>query len=76
VVHAVAAGLGVRLRRRVPVLVDGIALAAAARECMTVMKGDWGTMRVVHRPADTAGRLALSGVRQVAASLAATLSAR
>jgi hypothetical protein len=74
VVGAVAAALGARPRRWLPVLVDGIALAGAARECLTVMKGDWRTMRAVHRPGDTAARLTLGGVREVAVALAAALA--
>lgn len=71
---AVAAGLGARRWRRLPVLVDGMAFAAAARECVTILKGDWHTMGVVHRPSDTADRLTLAGVREVSRRLAAALA--
>ncbi|HEY6807199.1 MAG TPA: M28 family peptidase, partial [Gemmatimonadales bacterium] len=47
---ALAARLGARPARRLPVLVDGIVLAAGAAECVTVMRGDWATTRVVHTP--------------------------
>ncbi|MBI1967844.1 MAG: M28 family peptidase [Gemmatimonadetes bacterium] len=73
VVDAVVSGLGARRWRRLPVLVDGIAFAQAARECVTIMKGGWQTMRVVHRPTDTADRLQLDGVKAVAAKIAASL---
>jgi hypothetical protein len=74
VVQAVAARLRARSRRRLPVVVDGMALAGATRECMTVMKGNWGTMGVVHRPKDVASRLTLEGMRQVAVALAEALA--
>ncbi|MGH7536325.1 MAG: hypothetical protein ACREMG_12195, partial [Gemmatimonadales bacterium] len=73
-VDAVVSGLAARRWRRLPVLVDGIALATAARECVTIMKGDWETMRVVHRPTDTAERLRLEGVRDVSQRVAAALA--
>ena len=73
VVAAVAARLGVRPHRRLPVLVDGIPLARVARECMTVMKGGWGTMRVVHTPSDTTERLTLTGLREVSRAVAESL---
>lgn len=73
-VDTVVAGLGARRWRRLPVLVDGIALAAAARECMTIMKGDGETMRVVHRPTDRPERLRLEGIQDVSRSLVAALS--
>ncbi|HTH65469.1 MAG TPA: M28 family peptidase [Gemmatimonadales bacterium] len=72
--RAVADALGVRPRRRLPVVVDGLALAPAVRECLTIMKGDWGTMRVVHTPRDTADRLTLSGVAEVARAVATALT--
>jgi hypothetical protein len=72
--RAVADALGARPRRRLPVVVDGLALASAARECLTIMKGDWGTMRVVHTPRDTADRLTLSGVEKVARAVATALT--
>lgn len=72
--RAVAATLAARPQRRLPVLVDGMALATGAHECLTVMKGDRHTMRVVHRPGDRAERLSLSGVREVSKALAAALT--
>lgn len=74
VTWSVAARLGTRLRRRLPVVVDGLALAQASRECLTIMKGDWGTARVVHTPRDTADRLTLTGVEAVARAVAAALA--
>jgi len=72
--RAVAAELGALRGRWLPVIVDGIALARApVRECVTIMKGDWGTARVVHTPRDTAERLTLAGVRHVAAGVARAL---
>ena len=71
---AVAAELRARRAGWLPVVVDGIALGRAARECVTIMKGDWGTARVVHTPRDTAERLTLEGVRQVAAGVARALA--
>jgi hypothetical protein len=73
--RAVAAELGAVQGRWLPVIVDGIALSRAARECVTIMKGDWGTARVVHTPRDTADRLTLDGVRHVAAGVARALGA-
>ena len=73
VVGAVAARLGARPRGRLPVLVDGIPLARVARECMTIMKGGWGTMRVVHTPRDTPERMTLEGLREVSGAVAASL---
>jgi len=73
IVDRVVAALGAR-RRRWPVLVDGIALARAARECVTIMRGDWGTARVVHTPRDTADRITLEGSRQVADRVAGVLA--
>jgi hypothetical protein len=73
--RAVAAALDVQPRRGLPVLVDGVALAGPTRECMTILKGDRATMRVVHRPGDRPSRLALSGVGQVARAVVAALAA-
>lgn len=70
----VAERLGVSPRRRLPVVVDGQALAPVSGECCTIMKGNWGTMRVVHTPRDTADRLTLSGVTEVARVVARALS--
>src|SRR2546428_8861241 len=73
IVDRLVGALGAR-RRRWPVLVDGISLARAARECVTIMRGDWGTARVVHTPRDTADRLTLEGSRQVADRVAGVLA--
>jgi hypothetical protein len=72
--EALAARLGARPRRRLPVVVDGLVLARAARECVTIMRGDWGTTRVIHTPRDTATRLTLDGVRAVAQATASVLA--
>ncbi len=75
--QAIAAELGGSRGRWLPVVVDGIALARGpVRECATIMKGDWGTARVVHTPRDTADRLTLDAVRQVAAGVARVLTGR
>lgn len=74
VTRSVAAQLAARPRRRLPVVVDGLALAPATRECLTIMKGDWGTARVVHTLRDTADRLTLSGVVEVARAVATALT--
>jgi Zn-dependent M28 family amino/carboxypeptidase len=72
---AVADALGARRARWLPVIVDGIALARVATECVTILKGNWRTMRVVHRPADSADRVRLDGAASVAAGLARVLRA-
>jgi len=72
---AVAAELGAARWGWLPVVVDGIQLRRATRECVTIMKGDWGTARVVHTPQDTAERLTLEGVREVAKGVARVLGA-
>jgi hypothetical protein len=72
---AVADALGARRARWLPVIVDGIALAAVAGECVTILKGNWRTMRTVHRPSDTAARIRLDGAASVAAGLARVLRA-
>ena len=73
IVDGIVGSLGARRARLLPVLVDGLALAPAARECMTIMRGDWGTARVVHTPRDTADRLTLVGAQLVAAAVADVL---
>lgn len=73
-VTGVATALGAGVWRRLPVVVDGMALAPAARECVTIMKGNWGTMRIVHTVRDVAERLTLSGVIEVAAGVARALA--
>jgi len=70
---AVAAALNAWRWRWLPVVVDGIALAHVARECVTILKGNWRTMRIVHRPEDTASRVRLDGAAIVAAGLARVL---
>jgi uncharacterized membrane protein YphA (DoxX/SURF4 family) len=72
--RALADALGARRARWMPVLVDGIALAGAAAECVTIMKGDWRTTRIVHTPRDTADRLNLAGARAVAQGVARVLA--
>lgn len=70
---AVAGALGARRARWLPVIVDGIALARVARECVSVLKGDARTMVLVHTPLDTAARVTLDGAASVAAGLARVL---
>ncbi len=67
--------LKARRWRWLPVIVDGLALWHAARECVTIMKGNWRTMTIVHRPADTPSRVRLDGAALVAAGLARVLRA-
>ena len=73
-VQRVARGLGARRARWLPVVVDGLVLGATARECVTIMRGDWSTARVVHTPRDVAARLTLEGARRVAQAVASALS--
>lgn len=73
-VAALAAALGARSWRRLPVVVDGIALAEGASQCVTIMKGNWGTTRVVHTSRDTPDRLTLDGVRAVSQATASILA--
>jgi len=70
---AVAGALAARRARRLPVLVDGMVFGRVACECVTIMRGGLGTMRVVHTRRDTADRLTLEGVRKVAAGVARAL---
>lgn len=70
---AVAEALEARQWRWLPVIVDGIALRRVSRECVTIMKGSWRTMRVIHRPDDTVARVRLDGAATVAAGLARVL---
>ena len=72
---AVADALKARQWRWLPVIVDGIALSAVCRECVTILKGDWQTMRIIHRPADSVARVRLDGAASVAAGLARVLRA-
>lgn len=72
-VEAVVSALGARRVRWLPVLVDGIALGRVARECVTVLRGDWRTARLVHTARDVAERLTLSGMTEVAEGVASAL---
>jgi len=75
--RAVATELGAFQGRWLPVIVDGIALArrgGPVRECVTIMKGDWKTARVVHTPLDRVERLTLEGMRQVVKGVARALA--
>src|SRR2546422_10719513 len=65
--------LGARRARALPVVVDGLVLARGTRECVTIMRGDWGTARVVHTPRDTVVRLTLAGGGLVAQTAAGGL---
>jgi hypothetical protein len=71
--EALATALGARRARRLPVVVDGAALAAPSAECVTIMRGGWHTMRIVHTPRDTPERLTLAGVEEVAEGVAEVL---
>lgn len=73
-IERVATALGARRARWLPVLVDGLVLSRGAREGVTIMRGDWGTARIVHTPRDSAERLTLEGVREVARGVASALS--
>jgi hypothetical protein len=66
----IAQAAGARRAAWLPVLVDGMALARVTRECLTVMRGNWSTMRRVHTARDASDRLTLDGVRAVAAAVA------
>ena len=70
---ALAEALHARRARWLPVIVDGIALARVARECVTILKGDLTTLRVVHTLADRPQRVRLDGAASVAAGLARVL---
>ncbi len=72
-VQRVARALGARRARWLPVVVDGLVLGTMARECVTIMRGDWSTARVVHTMRDAPARLTLTGARQVAQAVAAVL---
>ncbi|HXQ27902.1 MAG TPA: M28 family peptidase [Gemmatimonadales bacterium] len=73
---AVAAALGARATRALPVFVDGLVLAPATAECVTIMRGDWRTAAIVHTRADRPERLTLGGSELVAAGLARALGER
>ncbi len=74
VVDAVVAALGARRFRALPVFVDGLILARVARECVTILKGNWETARIVHTKRDTAERLTLEGVTKVAERVAGVVA--
>jgi hypothetical protein len=76
VVDRVAGALGARRARWLPVVVDGAVLGRVAREAVTIMRGDWGTARIVHTPGDAPERLTLVGARAVAQALARSLTPR
>lgn len=73
--NAVAGALNATQWRWLPVIVDGIALARVARECVSILKGNVQTMLVVHTPRDTVARVRLDGAASVAAGLARVLRA-
>ena len=73
-VAAVATALGARRRRFLPVVVDGLAFGRVARECVTIMRGDWRTACIVHSPRDVAARLTLAGSGAVAGGIARALA--
>jgi len=73
-VTAVAAALAARRRRFLPVVVDGLAFGRVARECATIMRGDWRTACLVHTPRDVAARLTLEGSGAVAGGVARVLA--
>ena len=72
---AIVGALRARAWRWLPVVVDGIALGPVSKECVTIMKGNWRTMGVVHRPEDAVDRVRLDGAALVAAGLARVLRA-
>jgi Zn-dependent M28 family amino/carboxypeptidase len=74
VTEAVLTELGATWWRWLPLFVDGLVLAPAARECVTIMRGDWNTARLVHTARDTSARLTLSGATSVAAGVARALA--
>ena len=76
IAQALGQALGTRVWGVFPVIVDGRVLAQAAAECVTIMKGDWRTAAVVHRPGDVPERLTLAGVWQIAAAVVRVLSER
>jgi len=73
-VTAVATALGAVRRRFLPVVVDGLEFGRAARECATIMRGNWRTACVVHTPLDGAERLTLEGSDAVAGGVARALA--
>lgn len=59
-----------RRLRWLPVLVDGMALRRYSRECVTIMRGGWRTMRRVHTPRDEPARHHAEEIAAVAAAVA------
>ena len=72
--RAIAKAIGATSWPWLPVVVDGQVLARAAGECLTVMRGGWRTMGVVHTPRDTTERLSFAGARDIAAGIASVLA--
>jgi hypothetical protein len=72
--RGVSAALGATPHGRLPIVVDGLVLATATRECLTILRGNWATARLVHTSLDTADRLTLSGVAKVARAVATALT--
>lgn len=67
-------GAPVRVARLPPgVLVDGVVLARAGLEGVTMSRGTWRTLRVVHTPRDRRARLGGESIGLAAAALAAAL---
>jgi hypothetical protein len=65
-------GHAIRMRRLLPgVLTDGVALAEAGWETVTLSKGTFRTLVRIHRPADSLAALRGDGVRETAAVIAA-----
>jgi hypothetical protein len=61
----------VRARRLLPgILTDGVALADAGWEVVTVSRGGLGTLARIHTPADRPDRLTASGVARTAQLIA------
>jgi putative aminopeptidase FrvX len=71
---AATEALTVRARRLLPgVLTDGVALADAGWEVVTLAKSGWHTLRRIHRPADSLARMTGTGIDEVARLVAATI---
>jgi Peptidase family M28 len=60
-------GASVRVGRLLPgLLTDGVALADAGWQCVTVSRGTLATLARIHRPTDTVGRLTGEGAEGIA----------
>jgi hypothetical protein len=71
------AGAPVRARRLLPgILTDGVALADAGWEVITVSKGTMSTLARIHTRHDRAERLSGDGVAETAAFIAAMAAER